>query len=102
MKFGLVPIKGEECLERSQKDCTNGITPIVKIISWFVVFSIQTVSTAQELRKPVYRTVAARSIDYDKLLALMANVKWDIRDIMSQHSHYVDVLLQVGPGLEAK
>ena len=25
----------------------------------------------------------------------MASVKWDIRDIMSQHSAYVDLLLQV-------
>ena len=52
-------------------------------------------STAQELRKPVYRTVAARAVDYDKILGMMASVRWDIRDIMSQHSHYVDVLLQV-------
>ena len=57
--------------------------------------SIQTVSTAPELRKPVYRTVAAMSIDYDSLLQQMAVVKWDIKELMSQHSQYVDVLLQV-------
>ena len=60
-----------------------------------VCFSIQTVSTASELRKPVYRTVAAMSIDYDSLLQQMAVVKWDIKELMSQHSQYVDVLLQV-------
>ena len=27
--------------------------------------------------------------------ALMATVKWDIKDIMSQHSQYVDSLLKV-------
>ena len=66
-------------------------------------FSAQTVSTAQELRRPVYRGVAVTSIDYDALLQQMALVKWDVKDIMSQHSAYVDVLLQVSavgtPGL---
>ena len=62
---------------------------------------LQTVSTTQELRKPVYRTVASRSIDFEKLLILMANVKWDIKDIMSQHSNYVDVLLQVREDLSS-
>ncbi|CAH1787995.1 unnamed protein product [Owenia fusiformis] len=58
-------------------------------------FYSQTVTTAVEIRKPVYRTVAAKSIDYENLFNLMATtVKWDIKDIMSQHSSYVDRLLQ--------
>lgn len=55
----------------------------------------QTVSTASELRKPIYWIVAAKAIDYEQMLLLMAGVKWDIREIMSQHNVYVDVLLKV-------
>ncbi|XP_033847411.1 syndetin [Periophthalmus magnuspinnatus] len=57
-------------------------------------FYSQTVSTASELRKPIYWIVAAKAIDYEQMLLLMAGVKWDIRDIMSQHNIYVDVLLK--------
>ncbi|XP_038044483.1 syndetin-like [Patiria miniata] len=57
-------------------------------------FYSQTVSVASELRRPVYRGVASRCILFERMLQLMCTVKWDIRDIMSQHSTYVDVLLQ--------
>ncbi|KAM8841238.1 syndetin isoform 5-T5 [Spinachia spinachia] len=57
-------------------------------------FYSQTVSTASELRKPIYWVVAAKAIDYEQMLLLMAGVKWDIREIMSQHNVYVDVLLK--------
>ncbi|ELU05654.1 hypothetical protein CAPTEDRAFT_184136 [Capitella teleta] len=56
-------------------------------------FYSQTVSTAQELRLPVYVSIASRSIDYDNLTQQMHQVKWDIHDIMSQHSAYVDKLV---------
>lgn len=55
----------------------------------------QTVSTASELRKPIYWIVAAKAIDYEQMLLLMSGVKWDIKEIMSQHNIYVDVLLKV-------
>ncbi|KAM4539941.1 syndetin isoform 2-T2 [Odontesthes bonariensis] len=57
-------------------------------------FYSQTVSTASELRKPIYWIVAAKAIDYEQMLLMMAGVKWDIREIMSQHNIYVDVLLK--------
>ncbi|KAJ1101053.1 hypothetical protein NDU88_006127 [Pleurodeles waltl] len=57
-------------------------------------FYSQTVSTASELRKPIYWIVAARAIDYEQMLLLMANVKWDVKEIMSQHNVYVDALLK--------
>lgn len=57
-------------------------------------FYSQTVSTACELRKPIYWVVAAKAIDYEQMLLLMTGVKWDIREIMSQHNIYVDVLLK--------
>lgn len=61
----------------------------------FIYFLFQTVSTASELRKPVYWIVAAKAIDYEQMLLLMANVKWDVKEIMSQHNVYVDALLKV-------
>ncbi|MBN3298017.1 VPS50 protein, partial [Amia calva] len=57
-------------------------------------FYSQTVSMASELRKPIYWIVAAKAIDYEQMLMLMAGVKWDIKEIMSQHNIYVDVLLK--------
>eukprot|EP00066_Takifugu_rubripes_P005371 XP_003969358.1 PREDICTED: coiled-coil domain-containing protein 132 [Takifugu rubripes] len=57
-------------------------------------FYSQKGATARELRKPIYWIVAARAIDYEQMLLLMAGVKWDIREIMSQHNVYVDVLLK--------
>ncbi|KAM9308738.1 syndetin isoform 2-T2 [Gastrophryne carolinensis] len=57
-------------------------------------FYSQTVSTASELRKPIYWIVAAKAIDYEQLLLLMTNVKWDVKEIMSQHNIYVDSLLK--------
>ncbi|XP_006207697.3 syndetin isoform X1 [Vicugna pacos] len=57
-------------------------------------FYSQTVSTASELRKPIYWIVAGKAIDYEQMLLLMANVKWDVKEIMSQHNIYVDALLK--------
>ncbi|XP_072179287.1 syndetin-like [Diadema setosum] len=65
-------------------------------------FYSQTVSVASDLRKPIYRGVASRCMDYDRILQLMLTVKWDIRDIMSQHSHYVDALLQDMSGFSSR
>uniref|UniRef100_A0A672IR53 VPS50 EARP/GARPII complex subunit n=1 Tax=Salarias fasciatus TaxID=181472 RepID=A0A672IR53_SALFA len=59
-----------------------------------ITFGQSTVSTASELRKPIYWIVAAKAIDYEQMLLMMAGVKWDIREIMSQHNVYVDVLLK--------
>uniref|UniRef100_A0A7N4PID0 VPS50 subunit of EARP/GARPII complex n=1 Tax=Sarcophilus harrisii TaxID=9305 RepID=A0A7N4PID0_SARHA len=57
-------------------------------------FYSQTVSTASELRKPIYWIVAGKAIDYEQMLLLMASVKWDVKEIMSQHNVYVDTLLK--------
>lgn len=50
---------------------------------------------AAELRKPVYWSVSSNVINYDIILQHMAAVKWDIKEIMSQHNSYIDVLIQV-------
>ncbi|KAG8179937.1 hypothetical protein JTE90_025262 [Oedothorax gibbosus] len=54
----------------------------------------QTVSQASELRVPIYMAVSARTIDYAQVVVLMGSVKWDVSEIMSQHSSYVDFLLR--------
>ena len=56
---------------------------------------LQTISTASELRVPVYAAVAAHSVNAELLLQMMNGVRFDIKDIMSQHSQYVDIVLQV-------
>jgi predicted methyltransferase len=38
--------------------------------------------------------VADKSLNVDKILHMMGQVKWDIKEIMSQHSSYVDVAVQ--------
>lgn len=57
-------------------------------------FYSQTLSTAVELRRPVYRSVATRLIEVEHFVQMMSGVKWDVKEIMSQHSSYVDALLQ--------
>lgn len=58
-------------------------------------YYIQTVNAATELRRPIYISVATNSIDCEQILNHMNSVKWDIKDIMSQHSTYVDNLLRM-------
>lgn len=80
------------------RSCTRSSRLFTAYITHTHVFCLsyfQTVSTASELRKPIYWIVAAKAIDYEQMLLMMAGVKWDIREIMSQHNVYVDVLLKV-------
>ena len=55
----------------------------------------QTLPTIDDLRRSVYWTVARTSFGFDPILHQMSKVSWDIRDVKSQHSHYVDLLLRV-------
>ena len=52
-------------------------------------------AVAQDLRLPIYTSVACRCLDTEHIISLMSRVQWDIKEVMSQHSHYVDVILQV-------
>lgn len=65
-------------------------------------FYTQTINIASELRKPVYWAISVHSIDYSGILNLMANVRWDIKDIMSQHNAYVDDILKKFENLNRK
>lgn len=55
---------------------------------------MQTVSVSAELRQPAYMTVPAKAIGYNQVPGLMEKVRWDVHEIMSQHSYYVDVLVR--------
>lgn len=48
-----------------------------------------------EMRECIYGCVARRLMDYDRLVADVATTKWDINELQSQHSVYVDNLLKV-------
>lgn len=62
-----------------------------------IVIHFQTVNMAEEVRKPVYWSVSAQAVNYDQVQGQMASVRWDIKDIMSQHNPYVDSILRVSP-----
>ncbi|CAI8049390.1 Syndetin [Geodia barretti] len=64
-------------------------------MSFLRQFVSQTVQTAPELRKPAYHGIAIKALPCDQILQRMVTVKWDIRDIKSQHSSYVDSLVQI-------
>ncbi|XP_012938430.1 syndetin [Aplysia californica] len=57
-------------------------------------FYSQTVNMASEVRKPVYGIVSCRSVTYDQVLQQMSSVRWDVKEIMSQHNPYIDTLLR--------
>ncbi|XP_033120612.1 syndetin-like [Anneissia japonica] len=57
-------------------------------------FYSQTVGVSSELRKAVYLGVSSCCLETEKILNLMSTVNWNVKDIMSQHSPYVDALLQ--------
>ncbi|XP_065053173.1 syndetin-like isoform X2 [Rhopilema esculentum] len=57
-------------------------------------FFSQTVDVTEELRTPVYKAVADLAIPFDQTIQSMSLVRWDIKEIMSQHSRYVDDLIR--------
>lgn len=52
-------------------------------------------AVAQDLRLPVYTSVACRCLDMEQLVGHMSRVQWDIKEVMSQHNGYIDLILQV-------
>ncbi|XP_015437348.1 PREDICTED: syndetin [Dufourea novaeangliae] len=57
-------------------------------------FYMQTIASTIDLRKPVYMAVASQALDVANILNLMNKVNWEVTDVMSQHSGYIDALLQ--------
>ncbi|XP_046674194.1 syndetin [Homalodisca vitripennis] len=54
----------------------------------------QSVSVASEVRRPVYACVAWRAVDIRQALSLMMRVNWEVKDVESKHSNYVDFILR--------
>lgn len=57
-------------------------------------FFEQSVNSAADLRKPVYMTVACQAFDLRQIMTMMGKINWEVRDVMSQHNSYVDMLLR--------
>lgn len=57
-------------------------------------YESQTLMNVIGLRLPVYMTSIQKAINTEVILQLMAKVSWDIKDVKSQHSQYVEVLLR--------
>ena len=51
------------------------------------------VSISTDLRTSVYVSCIKNSLQKETVLKLMSKVSWDLKDVVSQHSHYVDHLL---------
>lgn len=71
------------------------IVPLYVTVSRLVSYYFQTVAVTGELCRPVYMHVSAYAVDFKGILSLMAKVNWEVKEVMSQHSHYVDILLRV-------
>lgn len=57
-------------------------------------FYMQTIASVADLRKPVYMAVTSQAFDVANILNLMNKVNWEVTDVMSQHSNYIDALLE--------
>lgn len=57
-------------------------------------FFDQSVAVADDVRTSVYYPVTSRLINCDAILSQMANVNWEVNELCSQHSRYVDLILQ--------
>ena len=61
-----------------------------------------TIGCIENLRDPIFMTSCDKAINSDVILPLMSKVAWDIREVRSQHSQYVDILLRVSKFIEVE
>ena len=52
------------------------------------------IAAAADLREPIFLASIARSMNTEGILGMMARVSWDINEVSTQHSSYVDHLLR--------
>ena len=57
------------------------------------LFYSKTAPAAAQLRSPIYLAAVAECLDTEATTAEMGRVCWDLRDVVSQHSRYVDQLV---------
>ena len=65
------------------------------MVIFLILLFLQTIDILEDLRQPVYMTSCSKVIHSEVILQSMAKVAWDIREVRSQHSQYVDILLRV-------
>ncbi|KAK6054314.1 hypothetical protein COOONC_08180 [Cooperia oncophora] len=51
-------------------------------------------SVVPETRRLVYDCVASRALKYPVLIAAVSNTKWDVNELQSRHSNYVDFMIK--------
>ena len=51
------------------------------------------VAMSTKIRSPVYNPCLLKLLGLDQIIPLMAKVSWELREVRSQHSDYVDILL---------
>ncbi|CAL8147667.1 unnamed protein product [Orchesella dallaii] len=54
----------------------------------------QAVIVSLELRKPIFAGVSCKAVDFPSIVSQMDKVNWEVKELMSLHSSYVDVLLR--------
>ena len=52
-------------------------------------------TVAIDLRLPIYTSVTCRCLDVSKILSMISQTGWEVKEVMTQHSTYVDVIIQV-------
>lgn len=57
-------------------------------------FYLQTIPSSSALRKPIYMAAISRAFNVPNTLNLISKVNWELEDVSSQHSSYVDSLVQ--------
>ncbi|XP_066144425.1 syndetin isoform X1 [Euwallacea fornicatus] len=57
-------------------------------------FFSQNVVSAMHLRKPVYMSVVAQAFDLRQILTSMSKINWEVKEVMSQHNSYIDLILR--------
>lgn len=57
-------------------------------------FFKEPVTLAREVRCPVYYACLLKVLSLDQILPLMGKVSWELREVRSQHSDYVDIMLK--------
>ena len=57
------------------------------------VFYESCIAACQDLRTPIYIGAIKNILQTELILKMMAKVSWDLKDVVSQHSQYVDEFL---------
>lgn len=52
------------------------------------------ISAVVDVREPIFLASVAKSMNTEGILGMMAKVSWDIKEVSTQHSPYVDQLLR--------